>query len=93
KAPNFPKAFIKFPSWVKYNEPLIATEIYEKRYIKLLSNEGNIYVGLPWEIEKTYVLENLAIPDDVNLLILSTRHSYSNTITIRLNLKSYAILM
>ncbi|CAI2194563.1 18429_t:CDS:1, partial [Funneliformis geosporum] len=85
--------FVKFPSWVKYNEPFTATETYEKRYIKPLSNEGDIYVRSPWETGKTYVLENLAIPDDVNLLILSTRHSYSNTITIRLNLKSYAILM
>ncbi|GBC10685.1 hypothetical protein RclHR1_09820004 [Rhizophagus clarus] len=38
---------------------------------------------------KTYILENLVIPDDVNLLVLSTRHSYSNAVTTRLNLKSY----
>ncbi|CAI2173611.1 1625_t:CDS:2 [Funneliformis geosporum] len=73
----------------KYNEPFIATETYEKRYIKPLSNECDIYVRSPWKTGKTYVLENLAIPDDVNLHVLSTRHSYSNTITIRLNLKSY----
>ncbi|GBB94388.1 hypothetical protein RclHR1_23460001, partial [Rhizophagus clarus] len=29
------------------------------------------------------------IADDVNLLVLSTRHSYSNAVTTRLNLKSY----
>ncbi|GES87279.1 hypothetical protein GLOIN_2v1765104 [Rhizophagus clarus] len=38
---------------------------------------------------KTYVLEHLTIADDVNLLVLSTRHSYSNAVTTRLNLKSY----
>ncbi|CAI2193594.1 6105_t:CDS:2 [Funneliformis geosporum] len=46
--------------WVKYNETLTATEIYEERYVRLLPNE-----------------------------ILSMRHSYSNAITTRLNLKSY----
>ncbi|CAI2199509.1 6103_t:CDS:2, partial [Funneliformis geosporum] len=30
-----------------------------------------------------------AIPNNVNLLVLSIRHSYSNAVTIRLNLKSY----
>jgi len=77
------------PSWVKYNETLTATETYEKRYVRLLPNEGDIYVGSPWETGKTYVLEKLTIPDDVNLLILSTRHSYSNAVITRLNLKSY----
>src|SRR5256884_679912 len=38
---------------------------------------------------KTYILENLSIPDDINLLVLFTRHSYSNAVTTRLNLKSY----
>ena len=65
------------------------TEIYEERYIRPLFNEGNIYVGSLWETEKTYVLEYLTISDDVNLLVLSTRYSYSNAITTRLNLKSY----
>ncbi|CAB4398583.1 unnamed protein product [Rhizophagus irregularis] len=60
KVPGFPKAFLKFPSWVKYNEPLSATETYEERYVKQLPNE-----------------------------VLSTRHSYSNAVTTRLNLKSY----
>jgi hypothetical protein len=46
-------------------------------------------VGSPWETGKTYVLEHLTIPDNVNLLVLSTRHSYSNAVTTRLNLKSY----
>ncbi len=77
------------PSWVKYNKTLTATEIYEERYVRPLSNEGDIYVRSSWEIGKTYVLEHLTISDDVNLLVLSTRHFYSNAITIRLNLKSY----
>ncbi|CAB4390584.1 unnamed protein product [Rhizophagus irregularis] len=89
KVPGFPKAFLKFPSWVKYNEPLSATETYEKRYVRQLPNEGDIYVGSPWETGKTYVLKHLTISDVVNLLVLSTRHSYSNAVTTRLNLKSY----
>ncbi len=63
--------------------------MYEERYVRPLPNEGDIYVGSPWETGKTYILENLSIPDDVNLLVLSTRHSYSNAITTRLDLKSY----
>ncbi|CAI2192302.1 12520_t:CDS:2, partial [Funneliformis geosporum] len=89
KVPGFPKAFLNFPSWVKYNEPLSATEIYKERYVRPLPNEGDIYVGLPWETGKTYILEHLTISDIVNLLALSTRHSYSNAVTTRLNLKSY----
>ncbi|PKK58056.1 hypothetical protein RhiirC2_796941, partial [Rhizophagus irregularis] len=54
KSPGFPKAFVKMPSWVK------------ERYVRLLPNEGDIYVGSPWETGKTYVLEHLTIPDDVN---------------------------
>ena len=46
-------------------------------------------MGSPWETGKTYILENLSIPDDVNLLVLSTWHSYSNAVTTKLNLKSY----
>jgi len=46
-------------------------------------------VGSPWKTGKTYILENLFIPDDVNLLVLFTRHSYSNAVTTRLDLKSY----
>ncbi|CAI2193566.1 6346_t:CDS:2, partial [Funneliformis geosporum] len=68
KVLGFPKAFLKFPSWVKYDDPLIATEIYEKRYVRPLPNKGDIYVGSPWETEKTYILEHLTISDDVNLL-------------------------
>ncbi|GBB94832.1 hypothetical protein RclHR1_02420019 [Rhizophagus clarus] len=60
KGSGFPKAFLKFPSWVKYNEPLSATEIYDERYVRPLLDE-----------------------------VLSTRHSYSNAVTTRLNLKSY----
>ncbi|CAI2193766.1 17924_t:CDS:2, partial [Funneliformis geosporum] len=86
---GFPKAFVKMPSWVKYNETLTATEIYKERYVRPLLNEGDIYVGSPWETGKIYVLENLTISDNVNLLVLSTRHSYSNAVTTRLNLKSY----
>ncbi|PKK59028.1 hypothetical protein RhiirC2_795414 [Rhizophagus irregularis] len=89
KGPGFPKAFLKFSSWVKYNEPLLATEIYEERYVRPLLDEGDIYVGSSWEAGKTYVLEHLTISDDVNLLVLSTRHSYSNAVITRLNLKSY----
>ncbi|CAB5205247.1 unnamed protein product [Rhizophagus irregularis] len=89
RGPGFPKAFVKMPSWVKYNEALTATETYKERYVRPLPNEGDIYVGSPWETEKTYVLEHLTISDDVNLLVLSTRHSYSNAVTTRLNLKSY----
>ncbi|CAI2176235.1 8223_t:CDS:2 [Funneliformis geosporum] len=86
---SFPKAFVNFSSWAKYNESLSATEIYEQRYVRPLPNEGDIYVGSPWETGKTYVLEHITISDDVNLLVLSTRYSYSNTVTTRLNLKSY----
>ncbi|CAI2171934.1 5364_t:CDS:2 [Funneliformis geosporum] len=89
KGPGFPKAFVKMPPWVKCNETFTATEIYEERYVRPLPNEGDIYVGSPWETGKTYVLEHLTISDDVNLLVLSTRHSYSNAVTTRLNLKSY----
>ncbi|CAI2198675.1 18784_t:CDS:2, partial [Funneliformis geosporum] len=89
KGLGFPKAFVKMPSWVKYNENLTATEIYEERYVRPSSNEDDIYIGSPWETGKTYVLEHLTISDDVNLLVLSTRHSYSNAVTTRLNLKSY----
>ncbi|CAI2187583.1 14165_t:CDS:1, partial [Funneliformis geosporum] len=89
KGPGLPKAFLKFPSWVKYNEPLSATEIYNERYVRPLPDKGDIYVGSPWETGKTYILEHLTISDDVNLLVLSTRHSYSNAVTTRLNLKSY----
>ncbi|RGB23039.1 hypothetical protein C1646_775099 [Rhizophagus diaphanus] len=87
--PGFPKAFVNFPSWTKYNESLSATETYEERYVRPLLNEGDIYVGSPWETGKTYVLEHLTIFDDMNLLVLSTHHSYSNAVTTRLNLKSY----
>ena len=77
------------PSWAKCDETLTATEIYEERYVRPLFNKGDIYVELPWKTGKTYVLENLVIPGDVNLLVLSTRHFYSNAVTIRFNLKLY----
>src|SRR5256714_12674768 len=83
KGSSFSKAFIKFPSWAKYNDPLTATETYEERYVRPLTDEEDIYVGSPWETGKTYVLEHLTIADDVNLLVLSTHHSYSNAVTTR----------
>ncbi|PKK56197.1 hypothetical protein RhiirC2_800541, partial [Rhizophagus irregularis] len=39
KGPGFPKAFVKMPPWVKCNETLTATEIYEERYVRPLPNE------------------------------------------------------
>ncbi|CAI2185961.1 7474_t:CDS:2 [Funneliformis geosporum] len=89
KVLDFTKAFLKFPSWVKYNDLFTATEMYEERYVRPLPNKGDIYVGSPWETGKTYILEYLTISDDVNLLVLFTRHFYSNAVTTRLNLKSY----
>ncbi|CAI2187684.1 17197_t:CDS:2 [Funneliformis geosporum] len=89
KYPGFPKVFVKFPSWVRYNDFLTATEIYEERYVRQFPNEGDIYMGSPWETGKIYIFKNLAISDDVNLLVLFTHHSYSNAITTRLNLKLY----
>ncbi|CAG8556424.1 2758_t:CDS:1 [Scutellospora calospora] len=77
------------PGWVKYNEPLIASERYEERYVKPLSKENDIYIGSRWGTEKTYAIENLNIPENTSLLVASTRHTYSDTITSRLNLKSY----
>ncbi|CAI2187373.1 6633_t:CDS:2, partial [Funneliformis geosporum] len=62
---------------------------YKKKYVRPLPNEGDIYVESSWEMKKTYILKNLAIPNNVNLLVLFTRHSYSNAVTTRLNLKSY----
>jgi len=50
----------------------MVTETYEERYVRPLFNEGDIYVKSPWETGKTYILENLSIPNDVNLLVLST---------------------
>ncbi|RIB01809.1 hypothetical protein C2G38_2229633 [Gigaspora rosea] len=89
KGPKFPKPFLKMPSWVKCESPLTAREVYEKQYVEPLPKEGDVYVGSPWETGKTYTLEHLTIPDGVNLLVLSTRHTYSSVITTRLNLKSY----
>ncbi|RGB22736.1 hypothetical protein C1646_677621 [Rhizophagus diaphanus] len=89
KGLGFPKAFVKLPFWTKYNETLTATETYEEKYVRPLPEEGDIYVGSSWETGKTYVLEHLTISDDVNLLVLSMCHSYSNAVTTRLSLKSY----
>ncbi|CAI2183580.1 14878_t:CDS:2, partial [Funneliformis geosporum] len=72
-----------------YNEALTATETYEEIYVRPLPDEGDIYVGSSWETGKTYILKHLTISDNVNLLVLSTRYSYSNAVTTRLNLKSY----
>ncbi|CAG8648072.1 9423_t:CDS:2, partial [Paraglomus occultum] len=89
KDSGFPKAFLKMPSWVKCNEPLTASEKYEERYVKPLSKENDIYIGSRWGTGKTYAMENLNIPENTSLLIVSTRHTYSDAITTRLNLKSY----
>ncbi|CAI2199384.1 12807_t:CDS:1, partial [Funneliformis geosporum] len=43
KSLGFPKTFVKMLFWVKYNETLTATEIYEERYVRLLPNESDIY--------------------------------------------------
>jgi len=34
-------------------------------------------------------MENLNIPENTSLLVVSTRHTYSDAVTTRLNLKSY----
>ena len=65
------------------------TETYEKRYMRPLPDEKDIYVGSFWETGKIYVLEHLTIADDVNLLVLFMWYSYLNAVTTRLNLKSY----
>ncbi|CAI2196922.1 9565_t:CDS:2, partial [Funneliformis geosporum] len=75
------------PSIHKIKGP--ATETYEEIYVRPLPDEGDIYVGSSWETGKTYILKHLTISDNVNLLVLSTRYSYSNAVTTRLNLKSY----
>ncbi|CAG8670769.1 3779_t:CDS:1, partial [Paraglomus occultum] len=64
KDSGFPKAFLNMPSWVKYDEPLIASERYEERYVKPLSKENDNYIGSPWETGKTYAMENLNIPEN-----------------------------
>ncbi|RHZ80881.1 hypothetical protein Glove_131g53 [Diversispora epigaea] len=64
-------------SWTKCKSPLITTEVYEERYIKLLPKEDDVYV------------EHHAILDAINLLVLFTHHTYSSAVTVRLNLKSY----
>ncbi|RIA92126.1 hypothetical protein C1645_736587 [Glomus cerebriforme] len=43
KVLGFPKVFVNFPSWAKYNESLSATETYEEKYVKPLPNESYIY--------------------------------------------------
>ncbi|CAG8617815.1 9945_t:CDS:2 [Paraglomus occultum] len=89
KGPKFPWPFLEMPAWAKCDSPLTATEVYEEQYVKPLPEEGDVYVGSPWETGKTYTLEHLTIPEAINLLALSTRHSYSSAVTVRLNLKSY----
>ncbi|KAF0424027.1 DNA replication origin-binding helicase [Gigaspora margarita] len=77
------------PSWTKCESSLTATKTYKEKYIKLLPKENDVYMRLAWETEKTYALEHLRTPDNINLLVLSTRHIYSSAVTTRLNLKSY----
>jgi hypothetical protein len=63
--------------------------VYKEKYVKPLSEKGDIYVGSPWETGKTYTLEHLNIPENVNVLMLSTRHTFSDAVSKRLNLVSY----
>ncbi|GES95157.1 hypothetical protein GLOIN_2v1791232 [Rhizophagus clarus] len=63
---------------------------FPRAFVKLPSWAKGYLCGLTWKTGKTYhILEYLTIADDVNLLVLSTRYSYSNAVTTRLNLKSY----
>ncbi|RHZ87770.1 hypothetical protein Glove_30g135 [Diversispora epigaea] len=89
KGPKFPWPFLEMPAWAKCDSPLTATEVYEEQYVKPLPEKGDIYVGSPWETGKTYTLEHLTIPETINLFALSTRHTYSSAVTVRLNLKFY----
>ncbi|CAG8672167.1 14546_t:CDS:10 [Cetraspora pellucida] len=89
KGPKFSKPFLEMLGWVKYNEPLTVSERYKERYVKPLSKENDIYIGSRWGTGKTYAIENLNIPENTSLLIASTRHTYLDAITSRLNLKSY----
>jgi len=54
KGPKFPWPFLKMPAWVNCDSPLTATEVYEEQYVKPLPEEGDVYVGSPWETGKTY---------------------------------------
>ncbi|KAF0562285.1 superfamily I DNA and RNA helicases: PROVISIONAL [Gigaspora margarita] len=83
--PKFPWPLLEMPAWTKYDFPLISTEIYEERYVKSLPKESDVYIGLPWGMGKTYTLEHLTIPDAINLLALSTRHTYPSTVRNGLN--------
>ncbi|RGB24047.1 hypothetical protein C1646_773621 [Rhizophagus diaphanus] len=75
----------------KNNNPLrisVGSDILQK-YAELVLQKHSSYLR-DWNIEekdsenfetgKIYILENLSIPDDVNLLVLSTHHSYSNAV-------------
>ncbi|CAG8481769.1 3609_t:CDS:2 [Cetraspora pellucida] len=68
KGPKFLKPFLEMLSWVKCKSLLTTKEVYEKQYVEPLLKEGDVYVGSPWEIGKTYTLEHLTIPDGINLL-------------------------
>ncbi|KAF0373855.1 superfamily I DNA and RNA helicases: PROVISIONAL [Gigaspora margarita] len=87
--PKFLWPFLEMLAWAKYDSPLTVTETCEERYIKSLPKEGDVYIGSPWGTGKTYTLEHLTIPDAINLLALSTRHTYFSAVRVRLNLKSY----
>jgi hypothetical protein len=89
KGPCFPKPFLTMPAWVKCDSPLTATEVYKEKYVRPLPEKGDIYVGSPWETGKTYTLEHITVPEGVNVLMLSTRHTFSNAVSKRLNLVSY----
>ncbi|CAG8576087.1 12287_t:CDS:2 [Gigaspora rosea] len=90
KSPKFPKPFLNVPpQYQNINDSLTTTMAYKDQYIKTLPEIPDIYVGSPWGTGKTYALEKLNTPQNVSMLVVSTRHSYSNAITTRLNLESY----
>ena len=91
KGPGFPKTFltITMPTWVKCDSPLTATKVYKEKYVQPLPVQGDVYVGSPWETGKTYTLEHITVPERVNVLMLFTRHTFSNAVSKHLNLVSY----
>ncbi|CAG8737742.1 8694_t:CDS:2, partial [Cetraspora pellucida] len=73
---NAKDPFLKMPAWINCDSPLIATEVYKEQYVEPLSNEGNIYVGLPWETGKTHTLEHLTISDNKVVSVISQAHTH-----------------
>ncbi|RHZ70940.1 hypothetical protein Glove_264g38 [Diversispora epigaea] len=89
KGPKFPWPFLEIPAWTNCDSPLTATEVYKEQYVKPLPEKGDVYVESPWETGKIYTLKHFIISEVINLLALFTRYTYSSTVTVRLNLKSY----